>query len=126
MVMHLLACAWCLVATMMNRWREDTNLNLEEQVLLCRQGSCVSPLFNGTAGESACTGCAKVSAGGDAMTEATDAEAQKQREIKVVVRSVCVSTVFTCLGGLSGIEALFGLVLKDGCAQVKSSQVKSS
>ena len=70
MVMHLLACLWCLVATMMNTWREDTNLNLEEQVLLCRQGSCVSPLFNGTAGESACTGCAKVSAGGDAMTDA--------------------------------------------------------
>ena len=51
-VMHLLACFWCLIATMQGSLRDSDPEALERYVTDCMAGACVVPEFNG-----ACTGC---------------------------------------------------------------------
>ena len=51
-VMHLLACFWCLIATMQGSLRDSDPAALGGYVTDCMAGACVVPEFNG-----ACTGC---------------------------------------------------------------------
>ena len=52
--MHLLACSWCLIATMWGSLRDSVPGVLEKHVTDCMAGACVVEEFNG-----ACTGCVK-------------------------------------------------------------------
>ena len=53
-VMHLLACFWCLIATMWGSLRDSIQEELEKHVTDCLAGNCLVEAFNGV-----CTGCVK-------------------------------------------------------------------